>query len=125
MKFVILGTLPGLNEYISAERSNRHSAAKMKKQTEYAIGMIARSQHRKAHFKRPVVMRYLWVEKDRRRDLDNVAFAKKFIQDAFVRAGILEGDGQRHIVGFTDSFSVDPKNPRVEIEIEEISGNEL
>lgn len=77
MKFVILGTLPGLNEYISAERSNRHSAAKMKKQTEYAIGMIARSQHRKAHFKRPVVMRYLWVEKDRRRDLDNVAFAKK------------------------------------------------
>lgn len=76
MKFVILGTLPGLNEYISAERSNRHSAAKMKKQTEYAIGMIARSQHRKAHFKRPVVMRYLWVEKDRRRDLDNVAFAK-------------------------------------------------
>ncbi len=121
MKFVILGTLPGLNEYISAERSNRHSAAKMKKQTEYAIGMIARSQHRKAHFKRPVVMRYLWVEKDRRRDLDNVAFAKKFIQDAFVRAGILEGDGQRHIVGFTDSFSVDPKNPRVEIEIEEIS----
>ena len=36
MKFVILGTLPGLNEYISAERSNRHSAAKMKKQTEYA-----------------------------------------------------------------------------------------
>ena len=121
MKFVIVGTLPGLNEYISAERSNRHSAAKMKKQTEYAIGMIARSQHRKAHFKRPVVMRYLWVEKDRRRDLDNVAFAKKFIQDAFVRAGILEGDGQRHIVGFTDSFSVDPKNPRVEIEIEEIS----
>lgn len=121
MKFVILGTLPGLNEYISAERSNRHSAAKMKKQTEYAIGMIARSQHRKAHFKRPVVMRCLWVEKDRRRDLDNVAFAKKFIQDAFVRAGILEGDGQRHIVGFTDSFSVDPKNPRVEIEIEEIS----
>ena len=88
MKFVILGTLPGLNEYISAERSNRHSAAKMKKQTEYAIGMIARAQHRKAHFKRPVVMRYLWV-------------------------------------GFTDSFSVDPKNPRVEIEIEEISGNEL
>ena len=121
MKFVILGTLPGLNEYISAERSNRLSAANMKKQMEYAIGMIARSQHRKAHFKRPVVMRYLWVEKDRRRDLDNVAFAKKFIQDAFVHAGILEGDGQRHIVGFTDSFSVDHKNPRVEIEIEEIS----
>lgn len=121
MKFIIPGLLPGLNEYINAERRNRHAAAKMKRDTERVIGMIARSQHRRAHFTKPVFMRYLWVEKNRKRDFDNVAFAKKFIQDAFVHAGILEGDGQRHIVGFTDSFSVDPKNPRVEIEIEEIS----
>lgn len=120
MKFVIPGLLPGLNEYINAERRNRHAAAKMKRDTECVIGMIARSQHRRAHFTGPVIMHYLWVEKNRRRDFDNVAFARKFIQDAFVHAGILDGDGQKYVAGFTDKFLIDPKNPRVEIEVEEI-----
>lgn len=120
MKFVIPGILPGLNEYINAERRNRYAAAGMKRQAERAIAMHARAQHRKAHFTQPVMMHYLWVERNRKRDKDNIAFARKFIQDAFVRAGILDGDGWRHIEGFTDRFAVDPAGPRVEIEIAEV-----
>lgn len=120
MTFVIPGTLPGLNEYINAERYHRQSAAKMKKQTEHAIMLIARSQHHTAHFDKPVFMKYTWVERNRKRDKDNISFARKFVQDSFVRCGILENDGWKNIVGFSDQFLVDPKNPRVEVEIIEI-----
>jgi Holliday junction resolvase RusA-like endonuclease len=46
-----------------------------------------------------------------------VAFAKKFIQDSLVRAGVLKDDGWREIESFEDVFKVDKRNPRVEIEI--------
>lgn len=117
MKLVIKGRLPGLNDYISAERSNRHQAAKMKRDTEGEIILLARLQLKKVTC--PVVMHYVWYEPDRRRDKDNIAFAKKFIQDALVKAGILKNDGWAQIYGFTDAFRVDPENPRVEVEIKE------
>lgn len=120
MKFVIKGTLPGLNEYIGAERSNRYAASAMKKQVQHTIALVCRAQHPKAHFKNPVRMHYTWYEKDLRRDCDNIAFAKKFIQDAFVKAGILIDDSRRYVKGFTDDFEVDRKNPRVEVEMEEV-----
>lgn len=119
MKFVIKGELPGLNEYIEAERSNRYAASSMKKRVQGAVMAACRAQHPKAKFKNPVVMHYRWVEKDWRRDCDNIAFAKKFIQDAFVKAGILIDDSRKYIRGFTDEFEVDRKNPRIEITVEE------
>ena len=53
---------------------------------------------------------------------DNIAFAKKFIQDALVETGVLRNDGWSEIEGFTDNFALDPKNPRVEVTIEEMEG---
>lgn len=50
-----------------------------------------------------------------------MAFAKKFILDALVKAGILAGDGRKNVVGFSDEFHVDPGNPRVVITIERTS----
>lgn len=120
MKFTIRGPLPGLNEYIAAERSSRYAASSMKKQVQHAIVQVCRAQHPKARFIKPVRMHYTWYEKDLRRDCDNIAFAKKFIQDAFVKAGILIDDSRRYVAGFTDTFGVDRKNPRVEIEMEEL-----
>ena len=38
---LILPRLPGLNEYISAERSNKHAAAGMKRQCEREIRLGA------------------------------------------------------------------------------------
>lgn len=116
-KFTIQGTLPGLNEYINAERRNKYAAAKMKHQTESLIMLMARNKLRGLRITQPVKIHYLWVEKDRRRDLDNISFAKKFIQDALVKSKILENDNQSHIIGFSDDFAVDKKNPRVEVTI--------
>lgn len=120
MKLVIQGRLPGLNEYITAERRHRQQAAALKRQAEQAIGWEIRAQLKGKRFERPVVMRYRWVEPNRKRDKDNIAFAKKFIQDALVQCGTLKNDGWREIVSFSDAFDVDAKHPRVEVEIEEV-----
>ena len=117
----ISGQLPGLNEYIATERGGggKYRAAAMKRDAERVIGLCARSQLREIHFTAPVTMRYTWHEPNRRRDKDNIAFARKFVQDALVAAGVLQGDGWACIEGFSDTFEVDRDNPRIEIEITE------
>lgn len=118
MRLTISGRLPSLNEYIAAERTNRFKAAKMKRDAEERVMWAARSQLR-GRIKTPCVMAYKWIEKDTRRDKDNIAFARKFIQDALVKGGYLENDGWRQIARFTDDFDVDKANPRIEVEITE------
>lgn len=117
-KFTIPGTLPGLNEYINAERGNKYQAAVLKKEAEAYIGNIIKTQLRGVSFTGPVIICYAWVEPNRRRDKDNIAFAKKFIQDSLVAVGVLQGDGWKHIECFADFFFVDPKDPRVVVVIE-------
>lgn len=119
-KLIIPGALPGLNEYISAERNNKYKAAKMKRQAEHTIILLIKQQLRGLKIQRPVLMNYFWIEKNARRDKDNIAFAKKFIQDGLVKAGVIENDGWERVEGFTDEFSIDKKNPRVEVVIREI-----
>ena len=123
-RLTIPGTLPGLNEYIDAERAHKgtYKAAAMQQQAQNVIGFMIKTQLRGVHFDRPVVIRYLWIEPNRRRDKDNIAFAKKFIQDSLVVAGVLKNDGWSEIEHFTDDFAVDAKNPRVEVTIEEFEG---
>ena len=90
----------------------------MKKQTERLIMLCAKAQLRGVSFDGPVVMRYTWYEPNRRRDKDNVSsFGRKCIQDALVRAGVLQNDGWGEIDSFSDRFFVDKKKPRVEVEI--------
>lgn len=121
MKLVIHGRLDGLNDYITACRTNHYKGAGMKSQNERLVCAEIMRQMRGQHFKRPVVMRYTWYEKNRRRDLDNVSsFGRKVIQDALVRCHVLDNDGWRNIKGFSDSFKVDPRNPRIEVEIIEV-----
>ena len=119
---VIPGRLPGLNEYISAERANRYKAAKLKRESEDLVALAIRKCLHGVHIRRPVYMEYYWFEKDIRRDCDNIAFAKKFIQDALVQCSILKDDGRNFVVGFSDKFDVDKKNPRIEVLIREADG---
>ena len=119
VRLVIPGVLPNLNDYIAAERRHRQQGAKLKRQAEQVV-MLAAQKLRRVKFTGPVVMRYTWYEPNRRRDKDNVSsFGRKVIQDALVKAGILPNDGWANIDGFSDEFAVDPKNPRVEVEIYE------
>ena len=123
-KLTIPGLLPGLNEYIDAERGKKgkYKAASMKKRVEHIISLMIKSQLRDTRFTGPVVIHYTWIEPNKRRDKDNIAFAKKFIQDSLVRMGVLENDGWKHIACFTDDFKIDAKNPRVEVVIEDYEG---
>lgn len=116
----IAGILPGLNEYSAAERKHRQVAAKLKRETEQRIILAARSQLPNVHLSNPVNMFYSWFEPNRRRDKDNIAFAKKFIQDALVKAGVLRNDGWKEIEGFSDAFYIDKERPRVEVRFEEV-----
>lgn len=120
-RFEIPGRLPGLNEYTDACRRNPYAGAKLKQMSQERAAWAIRSQLKGYTANKPVVLRYAWVELDRRRDKDNIAgFGHKVIQDALVECGTLKGDGWRHIKGFSDDFEVDKNNPRVIVTIEEV-----
>lgn len=110
---VIDGRLPSLNEYINACRVNRYAGASMKKKCQDAILWEIRRQI-KADIDTPVVITFKWYEPNRKRDLDNICFAKKFILDALQESGRLENDNWRHVEGFSDEFYIDAERPRIE-----------
>lgn len=116
--FRIEGRLPGLNEYTTANRSNAFAGAAMKKKAEKQI-MAALQEAGLEPVTRPVTLNYTWVEQDNRRDQDNVAFAQKFVQDALVKAGILEDDSRRYVVGSTHRIITDKNDPHILVIITE------
>lgn len=115
-KLIIPGTLPGLNEFIDAERAHRLKGARMKRDAETIVRYTIRQQLNGVKPKTPVWFDYCFIEPSRRRDKDNIsAFAHKIIQDSFVKEGILDNDGWKHVEGYMDTFEVDPENPRIEV----------
>ena len=120
-RFTIPGRLSGLNELITAERTNRFRGAKLKKDAERQVRAAIRQQLRGAKVRPPVQLRYTFYELNKRRDLDNVAaFGMKITQDSLVKEGVLQNDGWSHVCGFTCAFFVDADRPRIEVEIAEI-----
>ena len=116
-RFEIPGRFPSLNDYISAERKNLHVAAKMKRDETKRVCDIAANSDMPT-FQKPVHIHFTWIEPNERRDIDNVAFAKKFILDGLVDAGVLKGDSRKYVTGFFDYFEVvDKDNPRVLVTI--------
>jgi len=109
--FFIPVRLPGLNDIILAKgqyygkgnkRFEKYQA--MKREYESLIISFVQLNNikpvKRAHFK------FIWVEKDKRRDPDNIAAARKFILDALVTCGVLSGDGWKQIAGWIDTFTV-------------------
>lgn len=119
-KLIIPGRLNNLNDYIAAERTNRHIAANMKKDDMETVLWACKGCLRGWKASGPVTMHYKWYEKDQRRDKDNISsYGRKVIQDALVKGKYLENDGWKQIIGFDDEFYVDKKLPRIEVDIEE------
>lgn len=117
-KLIIDGRLPNLNDYTKANRTSPVVGNKMKQEQEEYIADFIAEQLNGVHFTGAVYLHFLWVEKDRNRDLDNVCFAKKFILDALKKSDVIKTDGWKGVYGFTDDFDVDASNPRVEVYIE-------
>ena len=107
--------LPSLNEYIRICRANPYLASKFKKDLEDEIGFYLAELPR---FEKPVKIHFHWVESNKRRDLDNVSYAKKHILDAMVKAGKLLDDNRKCVTAFTDTFSYG-KEAKVILEIYE------
>lgn len=122
MRFVISGRLPGMNELIHA--TNIHWAKgnqiKQRETRRCAESIIAGGI---PHLENPIALSISWIEKDKRRDIDNIAAGVKFILDGLVLSNRIPFDTRRWVRGITHSFpEPDKKNPRVEVEITELEG---
>lgn len=107
--------LPSLNEYVRICRANPYKASAYVKDVESNIGIFL---VRLPVFER-VKIHFHWVEGNKRRDLDNIAFSKKFILDALVKHGKLKDDNRKVVTAFTDTFEYG-KESKVILEIEEV-----
>ena len=111
------GKLPNLNDYTKACRANRYAGAEMKRKAEEKITAHIWEQLDGSRFTSPVRLGFRWYEPNKRRDLDNICLAKKFILDALVSAGTIPSDNWSGVHGFTDDFFVDKDCPRIEVDI--------
>lgn len=96
--FEIPFRLPGLNEVVAANRKNKYAGAKLKSDTEEAI-MTYIFAEQLIPVELPCIVHMTFEEANRKRDVDNVESAKKFILDALVRSKILKGDSPKYVIG--------------------------
>lgn len=59
------------------------------------------------HFTEPITLEFHWYEPNDKRDMDNVAFAKKFILDGLQTAGVITNDNPKWVKGWSDHFYYD------------------
>lgn len=118
MKYIIDMKLPSLNDYVRVCRSNKYLASKYKADIEADIGVFLT---RMPKWTKPIKIHFHWIEGNKRRDLDNIAFAKKFILDSMVKYNKLNDDNRKCVVAFTDTFEYGDKT-KVILEIEELKG---
>lgn len=116
--FAIDGSLPGLNEIVNVARNNRFAGASQKKKETQRCGLAVIAGG-VSTFSGPVTVTFTWIEKDLRRDPDNICAGTKFVLDSLVELGRIPGDGRRWIKGISHYFPPpDKKAPRILVRIE-------
>ena len=95
-RFTIPFRLPGLNEVIGKNRSNPFAGASLKSRTDADIQWAIVGIR---PVKAPCIVMMVFTEPNKRRDVDNVESAKKFVLDAMVKKGVLQGDGRKYVIG--------------------------
>lgn len=117
------GRLAGLNEYTASCRTVKGKYFKgnsVKHREQERVCEAIRAQIKGITFDNPVHVDFRWYEENKKRDMDNIAFAKKFIFDALVEEGVIQTDSWRGVVGFKDYFLVDKEHPRVVVTIYQV-----
>lgn len=115
IKIFLEGDFTTLNEYILAERGHFTKAAKIKKNETYRVAYDAHGIQPPTEY--PVDVSFFWHCKNTNTDPDNIAFACKFLFDGLVKAGVLAGDGWKHIRSISHGFGVDKDNVGTEVTI--------
>lgn len=113
--FTIKGRLDSLNRTLKAPRY-RFTQSRRRAEVKYHVGSWVMAA-RIPRFDGPVKIHVRWVEKDHRRDRDNIRSGVKPILDALVMQGRIVNDSQKWVTDLTDSYDVDPENPRIEVTI--------
>lgn len=122
MKYLLIihGKLNNLNDYIKAMNRSRYEGSDLKSKNEAKVMQEIYRQFGRLRITKPVRMQYTWYEPNKQRDKDNISsFGRKVIQDALVKTKVLQNDGWKNVIGFSDEFDVDTKNPRIEVLIKE------
>lgn len=108
--------LPSFNEYVYACRTNKYMAAKMKRDLEQEIGYFILDLPK---YDKPIQIHFHWIEGNKKRDYDNICYAKKFILDALVKYQKLKDDNRNYVYSFRDTFEYKKGTTKVVLEIEE------
>lgn len=118
MKLFIRYKFTSLNEFINQNRTTKYYGNKTKQAETNIVQLIARNHPPITEY--PIKMKFTWVIKNRGKDLDNVAFAKKYILDGLTKAKVLQNDNLTKIVAFEDIAVItkDEHKQGVYIEIE-------
>lgn len=111
---ILKGEFTDLNTYINKERTNRFLASSIKRDETERVWAECKIAGLKL-IKEPVFIVFEWFSPDKRKDKDNISFAKKSILDGLVLAKVLKDDGYNNIIGFLDIFYIDKNNPRTVI----------
>ena len=99
-ELVINAQLPSLNQYQNACRSHWSKGADFKKDIEELIGWHIKSALTKQTLRKvngPCEIFIEWHEKTKRRDVDNIQSAQKFILDALQHHRIIKNDSRKYI----------------------------
>jgi len=120
-KVIIYGKIPTLNEYTLVGRAKDKRGlinlgailqSKLKKDTENKIKPQFSILKPLVGLNYTLVVYYMLNKK---KDLDNIAFCKKFIYDALQSSGKIANDNQASLKTLFEVFLIDKKNERVEI----------
>lgn len=114
----INGTMPGLNDFLAAVNKHRLMGNKMKQEQTERVAWLAKAQL--PVFTRAINLTFVYREKNRKRDKDNIAFAKKFIFDGLVMAGRIPNDTWAWVGDWSEAFVVEPNNPGITVIINEV-----
>lgn len=126
LEFFVPHPLPGLNEIIAANSRTVSRGGKrfpayaiMKSEWQGVVMAAARAAKVAVFGYSKVFIHFTWLEKDRRRDPDNVcAGGRKIILDALVKGGFMKNDGWGNVLGWDDKWDVFPTRPGVRVKIE-------
>ncbi|MGN0683435.1 MAG: hypothetical protein ACI4JY_07120, partial [Oscillospiraceae bacterium] len=107
--FTVNAKLPSLNEYIGEMNNTRYKGNRLKKAM---MELIQWNIYESANLGKcrkvkpseyPVELNIEWHEKDKRRDVDNIKSAAKFLLDAMTGIGLIVDDGRKHISQIHDT----------------------